>query len=185
LFVFILKKILIEHGKIRIFSFGIIYTRVHRRKNAIKYYTHIFKTANSLKRVLKGDKTLQFIEKYTPDLQKNFKLICRTLNLEIEDVRYLFSLFIYCIILNLLKYKIYRLRRFGYFYIKEQPWLATTPISKKWVKSLDRPANTKSIAFKHIVSGWKELNGRTMTIQVSMKLKRMFHLLRIDRSTIL
>jgi nucleoid DNA-binding protein len=183
LFVFIIKKILIEHGKIRIFSLGIIYTRVHKRKGIARSYTHIFKTANSLKRVLKGEKLPQFIEEYTPDLQKNFKLICRALNLQIEDVRYLFSLFIYCIILNLLKYKIYRLRRFGYFYVKEQPWVVKSGISKKWTTTTDRPINTKSIVFKHIDSGWKELNRKSMTIQVSQKLKRMFHLLRVSRST--
>lgn len=183
LFVYAIKKTLIEQGEVIIYGFGIISTKGCNRKKKVKFYKHSFKTASSLKTVLKGETKPLFVEKYSPFLQKNFEIICTTLNLEMKDVKYLFSLFFYCIILNLLKYKVYRLRRFGYFYVKERPWLSKTWVSRKWSKFSDRPVNTKFIEFKQAKTSWEELNSKTISINVSRKIKRMFHLMNFDRIT--
>jgi nucleoid DNA-binding protein len=179
IFSIIIKKTLIENGELNIWFLGRFNLKIFKRNHKLRKYSVSFFASDKLKEAIKGKRTPQICTYHSKILKKKFVQVAAMLGIEVKDVKFLFSLYTYCIIIYLLKYKEYKIPMFGKFMLVDVPRIKNTPISKKYDES---NVNTKVVVFKLMGSGKEEINRRSKSIKLSKRLKRMFYFSGIDSS---
>jgi nucleoid DNA-binding protein len=178
IFIIIIKRILIEQGELYILGFGKFRLKIYRYKERIDSYNVFFSACDDFKEIMKGQRKIKMIPKQAFILKKKFIEVARMLGVSYEDVKYLFSLYIYCIIVYLLKYNEYKLPKFGWFKIIDKPYLKLSGLSKKF----NSEVNTRQVVFKLTPLGVREINRWKRSISACKRLKRMFYFSKIDRT---
>jgi nucleoid DNA-binding protein len=179
IFIFLIKKILIEQGKLHVWSLGTFNLKISRKKDRIKRYAIFFCACDDFKEIMKGQKKLVFLNICSKLLNEKFVDVCSMLGVKMNDLRYLFCLWTYCIIKNLLKYNEYKFLKFGYLKIVNVESVKKSGISKKFPNC---KINTRRAIFLFSVTGKRDINRRNKTIAVCRRLKRMMYFSKIDRT---
>jgi len=190
-FIFFLKRTLLDYGVVRVPSFGDFYVYPYhywhpinkRRGKNPRYIAVAFKAVIHLRMVLAGREKLGqpkildrfFSNAWLVTIEKMFSL-------SRADVQYLFSLYIYAITLNLIKYNVYKFNRFGKLTIvnrnHENRWIC----KHRWKDKEHKPPTTKHVKFIFLWEFKHQLNREVIRITVTRKLVRLFHYLNVDKT---
>lgn len=179
IFSFVIKKTLFEHGKLHFFTLGTFFVKFFKHKNRVKNkYNICFCSSDDFKEMIKLERSPFFCLKQAFVLRTKFRQVSDMLGIKKSDIRYLFALYSYCIIVNLLKYNEYKMHKFGYLRIIDRETLKKTGISKNYQGNV----NTKIVSFKLTSTSFDEVNRFKSSIEVSERLKRMLYFAKIDRT---
>ncbi|MDD5649686.1 MAG: hypothetical protein PHF86_04600 [Candidatus Nanoarchaeia archaeon] len=175
-FSFFIRKVLIETGHIYIYGLGRFFIRHHALRIYKKKYDIVhFVSCDDFKERIK--RTRNDVIKFCNFTDKEFKVISDLFGYEIDDVKYLSKLFFYCVPIYLLKYKIFKIPRFGSFVLEEVAYEKMC-ISKKYG---GKNINRYRIRFYMIDGFFRELNKKTNCYYMYDRLIKMFVIAGVSR----
>lgn len=173
-----IKKSLIERGRLYVWNLGSFNSKICIGKE--KRYTVFFSACDDFKEIMKGQRKLKLLCKCEKVFYKSYFLsFAEMLGISVNDLKYLFALYTYCIIKNLLKYNEYKFLKFGYLKIVYLKCVIGSGISKKYP---DKKINTRRVIFKFSITGKSDINRSNRKFAVCPRLKRMMYFSKIDRT---
>ena len=180
IFILLIKKVLIEQGRLYIWNFGSFNLKISRKKDTFKRYAVFFSACDDFKEIMKGERKLKLLCRCEKKFFKNyFPSFADMLGISVKDLKYLFNLYTYCISKNLLKYNEFKLLKFGYLKIVDYKGVELSGLSKKFP---NKKINTRRVIFKYSITGKRDINRRNRKFPVCQRLKRMMYFSKIDRT---
>jgi nucleoid DNA-binding protein len=183
IFVFLMKRILIDEKVFYVHKFGSFRVTVPKNSKWKKVLHTSFRSVDYMKSVLKGSMEPALKHSCDRKIYKQFEKIATVLGLKVDEIKYLFNLFFYNISLQLLQNSIYKINRFGYIKVVNNPLILMSKLSSYLKKKNNSEINCKTLKFKVISSFHKEINGKCTEIKVSPRVRRLLYLANIDIST--
>jgi nucleoid DNA-binding protein len=177
-FTFVIRKTLLENGKIIIYKLGTFFLKIHRRKDRIRRYAILFKTCDDFKDMMAGTEKPRYVKKQQHSLKPLFRQIAQMLGIKLCDIRHLFSLYTYCIIANLLKYNEYKIDTVGFFMIVDD----NTKYRNTGISMRHEHIRSKYLTFRTYRTLTIESNRWRKSLCLSKRLKTMFYFAKIDRT---
>lgn len=175
IFVFIMKRTLIDENAFYVCTFGLFSLTTHKNSKWKRNLCVNFKSVDYMKSILRGIEEPRLEHSCDIKIFKKLKKISVVLGLSVDDFKYLFNLFFYNIIMQLMQNKVYKINRFGYLKIVNNPLLLKTTLSSILKSRYDTEINCKMIKFTPISSFKKEMNGKCLEIKTSIRAKRLLY----------
>jgi len=167
-FLYLFRKELLENKKIIIRNFGKLYLINYKRKGKIVFFKSYIKLKDIVNNISPNEFDVQRVSK---GISIILKKTAKCFGIKYEEAKYIFNLFIYGIVKELLKFKVMKLRKFGIFEIYEMKFNKTNVCGIE--RDIER---VNRVLFRGKPELLRVLNGQEDKLDVLKRSKRLLKL---------
>lgn len=171
LFVFFLKKKLIEEKELKIEGFGKLYVfKLSKSGNVVR-----FKSYGDLKYFINKQKKEYNLDSskynYSSCLKDIILNVSKCLKMDKADTLFIFRLFIYGIVQTIFEKRMLKIRNFGIFFVQDRAFSDYNICNKA-----TEVKNSLRVKFKELARFLRELNGKEEIIVTFSRARRILYL---------